>query len=355
MKMKAALHYGVNDIRVEEIEKPNCPKDGLLIKMVYATTCGTDVKKYKRGGYVMDSSKGRVTVFGHEGAGIVAEVGGENTGFKVGDRIACHDASACGLCDNCKRGMSNICSNMIPTGGTWCEYIAIPKEILERGTAFHIPNNVPLELAPAIEPMASAMHCAENSHVRLGDFVVVNGAGPLGLGITKLITQMGGRVISCDKSAFRLENAMKMGAEWTIQVTDDMTAEEQISAVRNLTPNARGCDVCIEAVGLPSTWELTIPMARKGGLVLLFAGCKAGTTITIDTAFLHYSEITIKGLYHATQRQIQMAYESIVRGLFPRDIMITGHYSLENSAQALEDHYNQIGVKNLIVISDESL
>ncbi len=346
--MKAAMHYGVDDIRVEEIEKTKCPKGGLLIKMVYVTTCGTDVKKFKRGGYVGDKHPEKIKVFGHEGSGIVCEVDGNDTGFKVGDRIVCHDASACGLCDNCKRGMSNICTNMIELGGTWCEYVAVQKEFLERGTAFHVPDNMPLELAPCVEPMASAMHCAENTHVRLGEYVVVNGAGPLGLGITKFVTSMGGRVIVCDKSPYRLERAKKMGAEWTVEVVDGMTAEKQIEAVRALTPDGRGCDVCIEAVGLPATWELTIPMARKGGLVLEFAGCKGGTTITIDTALLHYSELTIKGLYHATQRQIQMSFEALSRGLLPRDIMITGNYTLDTCVQALNDHYNQIGVKNLI-------
>lgn len=355
MNMKAAMHYGVDDIRVEEIAKPECPKGGLLVKMVYVTTCGTDVKKFKRGGYVMDSNPDAAKVFGHEGSGIVCEVDGEETGFQVGDRIVFHDAHACGLCDNCKRGMSNICTNMAHVGGTWCEYVAIPKEILGRGAVFHVPDDMPLELAPCVEPMASAMHCAENTHVRLGDYVVVNGAGPLGLGIIKFVSSMGGRVIACDKSTYRLERAKKMGAEWTIEVTSDMTADDQIAAVRALTPDGRGCDVCIEAVGLPATWELTIPMARKGGLILEFAGCKGGTTITVDTALLHYSELTIKGLYHATQRQIQMSFESLCRGLLPRDIMITGHYTLDNCVQALNDHYNQIGVKNLIQISEETL
>ena len=247
--------------------------------------------------------------------------------------------------------MSNICPNMTRLGGTWTEYIAIEKEILSTNT-FKVPENVPLKLAPAVEPMACAMHCAEAANVRLGDYVVVNGAGPLGLGIIRYVSAMGAQVIACDMSEYRLEMAKKMGAKWTVHVTEDI---DQIAEVRKLTPDERGCDVAIEAVGLPKTWELTIPMARKGGLVLEFARCAPGTSITVDTALLHYSELTIKGLFHTTIQQIQMAFDSIVNGLIPEDVMITGNYTLDNCVQALKDHSNQIGIKNLIKISDETL
>ena len=348
--MKAAIFYGLNDIRIEEREMPKCPKGGLIMKVCYVTTCGTDVKRYKRP-YAIDRGQGEQPIFGHEASGLVYETDEDCKDFKVGDRMVAHDATACGNCYWCKKGLSNICPNMTRLGGTWTEYIAVDKKILEKNT-FKVPNNVPLELAPAVEPMACAMHCAEAANVRLGDYVVVNGAGPLGLGIIRYVSAMGAQVIACDMSEFRLEMAKKMGAKWTVHVTEGL---DQVRAVRDLTPDKRGCDVAIEAVGLPKTWELTIPMARKGGLVLEFAGCAPGTSITVDTALLHYSELTIKGLFHTTLQQIQMAFDSMVVGLIPRDIMITGNYTLDNCVQALEDHSNQIGIKNLIKISEETL
>lgn len=350
--MKAAIFYGLNDIRIEEREMPKCPKGGLIMKVCYVTTCGTDVKKFKRP-YAIDRGQGQNPIFGHEASGLVYQIDDEceRTDLKEGDRIATHDSAACGICYWCKKGQGNICENLKPTGGTWTEYIALSPETVNK-CVFKVPADVPLELAPAVEPMASAMHCAEAANVRLGDYVVVNGAGPLGLGIIRYVSAMGAQVIACDMSEYRLEMANKMGAKWTVHVTEGL---DQIKAVRYLTPNGRGCDVAIEAVGLPKTWELTIPMARKGGLVLEFAGCAPGTTITVDTALLHYSELTIKGLYHATPQQIQMAFDSIANELIPRDVMITGNYTLENCVQALEDHSNQIGIKNLIKIADEKL
>ena len=348
--MRAALHYGINDVRVGEFPKPKCPKDGLLMKVCYVTTCGTDVKTYKRG-YV-GRTYDEVKVFGHEGAGLVAEVGPDcPTDIKVGTRIMVHDSVSCGNCFWCNRGQENLCENLTGLGGTWCEYVAVPKRFVEK-SLFVIPDDVPLEVAPAVEPMSSAVLCADLSDVKLGDYVALNGAGPLGLGIIRCVSKMGGRVIVCDKSAARLELAKKMGAEWTIQVTDDL---DQVKAVREITPGGRGVDVAIEAVGTPYTWELTLQMARKGGTVIEFAGCKPGSYIEIDTQWLHYSHITIKGVFHATPFTTQTSFDLIRRGVLPRDVLITGNYTLDNCVQALEDHYNQIGVKNLIKIADETL
>lgn len=349
--MRAALHYGVNDIRIGTFPKPECPKDGLLMKVCYVTTCGTDVKMFKRGyvGRTYEEPK----VFGHEASGIIAEIGPDcpNKDLKLGDRIMVHDSVWCGNCYWCKHDQPNLCENLTGLGGTWCEYVAVPKRFVEK-SLYQIPDYMPLELAPAVEPMSSATLCADLSDVKLGDYVVVNGAGPLGLGIIRCISHMGGRVISCDKSAARLELAKKMGAEWTVQVTDDI---DQVKAVRDLTPNGRGCDVAIEAVGTPFTWELTLKMARKGGVVIEFAGCKPGSSIEIDTQWLHYSHITIKGVFHATPFSEMTSFDLLRRGVLPRDVLITGDYTLDTCVDALEDHYNQIGVKNLIKIADPVL
>lgn len=343
--MKAAVYYGVGDIRIEDVPKPECPKGGMLLKVEYVTTCGTDVKKFKRG-HVKDNARG--TVFGHECAGIVAEVDEGVTKFKVGDRVGMHNTAPCGHCYWCKRGQPNLCPNWDFIPGTYAEYVAI-SENLTKMSAFLIPDDMPLEVAPAIEPMSSATYCISQSGIQMGDWVAVIGAGPLGLGITRCATLRGGRVIICDQNAERLEVAKRMGAEKTVLVTPNM---DQIQAVRDLTPDGRGADVAIEAVGLPKTWEMCVQMVRKGGTAVLFGGCKAGTTITIDTALLHYSEITIKGIHHTTPYHVEMAFDLLRRGAIRKEDIITGSYTLDTCVQALEDHANQIGVKNLIKIGE---
>ena len=135
----------------------------------------------------------------------------------------------------------------------------------------------------------------------------------------------------------------------------------QAETVVGLTPaekaGPRGCDIAIEAVGTPETWEITMKMARKGGKVILFGGCKPGTKVKVDCAWLHYAHITMKGVFHATPASEHLAYELIATGVLPEEVLITGDgkYTLDNCVQALEDHYHQVGIKNLIRIADETL
>ena len=345
--MKAAMSYGIGDIRIEEIPKPACPPDGLLMKVLCVLTCGTDVKTYKRG-HVLYSNERRI--FGHEAAGIVAEVGPDSKAdFKVGDRIVSHNTAPCDACYWCKRGQPSLCEDMEILGGTWAEYIPVSARLLEK-SAFHVPDNMPIEAAPMIEPMSCAVYGADLGDIALGDTVAILGAGPLGLGLIACAVSQGARVICSDKSAARLALAKKMGAEHTVLVTDDL---DQVKAVRNLTPHERGVDVAIEAVGAPEAWNLAFDMVRRGGTAVFFGGCKRGTTVTLDTERLHYDQITIKGVFHTTPRHVEMAFDLIKRGILNRDVLVTGFYTLDTCVQALEDHANQIGIKNLIRIADE--
>ena len=378
--MRAAVMYDIGDIRIEEVEKPSCPRDGVLMKICYATTCGTDVKTYKRGHAL--HKPGQKGIFGHEASGLVAEIGPEcpRDDLKVGDRIMVHDSVPCGTCYWCIHGQENLCEKLQFFQGTYCEYKAVPKEFVQK-SLYKIPDAISLKVAPAVEPMSSATWCMMNADARLNDIAVVNGAGPLGLGIVRCMSLSGCRVISCDKSADRLARARKMGAEFTVLVTEtpEQAAERnavpadqrdydvatdaarQAETVVGLTPaekaGPRGCDIAIEAVGTPETWEITMKMARKGGKVILFGGCKPGTKVKVDCAWLHYAHITMKGVFHATPASEHLAYELIATGVLPEEILITGDgkYTLDNCVQALEDHYNQVGIKNLIKIADETL
>ena len=91
-------------------------------------------------------------------------------------------------------------------------------------------------------------------------------------------------------------------------------------------------------------------MARKGGMVMEFGGCKPGTTITVDTKLLHYSQLTIKGVYHTKPKHVGMAFELIKRGEFPEDLIINKSFKLDNSLDALLSHANGEVIKNEIIV-----
>lgn len=340
--MKAAMYYGVKDVRLEEIEKPKPGYGEILMKVKAATTCGTDVKRYLRG-WALDS--GEPIIFGHEAAGIVEEIGDGVEGFTVGDRITCHNTYPCNSCYYCKRGEYSMCESLKKRKGTFAEYVVLPKGLVDVNV-FHIPEGISFAEAAMIEPLSCAMYGIDEADIQFGDYVVINGAGPLGLYMVKLAYLSGARVISCDLNAERLALAKKLGAWETVQITEDM---DQVKAIRDLTPDKRGADVVIEAVGLPRVWEIALQMVRKGGTVEWFGGCKAGTTVTVDTKLMHYSQLTIKGVFHTTPLHVEKSFELIKNGEIRGDDFITREYPFEECMEAIDSHARQEAIKNVVV------
>ena len=321
-------------------------RDGeIIMKVKSALTCGTDVKTFRRGHPTIPFGENKVA-FGHEGSGVVYEVGNGVSDFKVGDRIAAHNTAPCHSCYSCRVGDYSMCDNLYQMRGTWAEYVKIPAQIVKENV-FKIPDNMSHKQAALLEPLSCAVYGVDLSDIKLGDLVVVNGCGPIGLMMLKCAKLKGASVIACDFTDLRLETAKKLGAD---MIVDLKKVDDQVDAVRQLTPYSRGVDVAIEATGVPEVWEKNMKMARKGGMVMEFGGCKPGTTITVDTKLLHYSQLTIKGVYHTTPKHVGMAFELIKRGEFPEDIMINKSFKLENALEALLSHAKGEVIKNEIII-----
>ncbi len=342
--MKAAMYYGLKDVRVEDIPEPKAGPGEVVIKVEAATTCGTDVKTYMRG-HVLRRGKGP-GVFGHECSGTVVEVGEGVTKFALGDRVATHNSAPCCKCYYCKLGQSSMCQSRVGLGGAFAQYVKIPAPIVEQN-AFKMPDDLSFGAACMLEPFSCAVYGADEIGIRLGDIAVVNGAGPIGLMLMRCAVMQGAHLISTDMSDYRLGVARELGAAETINVTG---IEDQVQAVRDRTPDGRGVDVAIEAVGTPETWEKTIKMARKGGKVLLFGGCKPNTTFTVDTELMHYSQLTVKGVFHTTPLHVSRAFDLICRRAITPEIFITGQFPLSETVAAIEGHARQEGIKNQILM-----
>ncbi len=339
--MKAAVFYAPGDVRVENIDIPKIGPGELLVQIKAATTCGTDVKAYRRGHRLFRPP----TPLGHEWAGVVVQVGEGVTRFRVGDRVAGANSAPCGHCFYCKVGQPQLCDDLLIMFGSFAEYLRVPARIVEVNT-FKLPAHLSFAAAAMIEPLACAVNGVMESGMRLGDTVVVNGAGPIGLYFVLLATLRGARVIVTDLSDMRLEVAAGLGAAEVINVSH---LPDAVRAVRDLTEDGRGVDVAIEAVGLPETWEKTILMARKGGTVNLFGGPKEGTTFTTPTGLVHYNQLTLKGVFHLTPDTARMAFDLLANGQVPEGPFISGVRPLSQVVEALEAHARQEVVKYAIV------
>ncbi|WP_218672690.1 zinc-dependent alcohol dehydrogenase [Oceanobacillus timonensis] len=339
--MKVASFYAPEDVRIEEMDKPSPNEGEIIVKNKVALTCGTDVKTYVRGYPLLEPP----LLFGHEAAGIIEAVGENVTKFKVGDRVVAHNSAPCNQCFYCKQGQHSMCEDLLINWGAYAEYQRIPKRIVDQNT-FLIPDDISFKSAALTEPLSCAVYGIEESGIKLGDSVVVNGAGPIGLFFIKLASLKGAYVIATDMNPERLNVAKELGASVTININE---VEDTVKAVKGLTEDYRGVDVAIEAVGMPEVWEETILMARKGGLVNLFGGPKSGTTITTQTNLLHYSQLTLKGIFHTTPRHVKAAFDLIVQGTISADIFVNGEYKLDDVEKAIINHKEGRVIKNAVL------
>jgi len=328
--MKAVRFYAPGDIRYEEIERPTAGPGEVVVQVRAALTCGTDLKTYKRGHPVMIQKA--PTVFGHELAGVITELGSGVSEFSLGQRVVAANSAPCNHCFYCRQGRHSLCRNLEFLNGSYAEYIAVPARIVAQNL-LPLPEGVTFSQAALTEPLACIVHGTERSNIRLGDTVCIIGQGPIGLMFTRLAKLRGARVIAVDRVPFRLDKGREFGADEVVNASE---VEDSVAAVRELTPEGRGVDVAIEAVGLPQTWEQALAITRPGGLANLFGGCKAGTHISVDTRRLHYDELQIIGVFHHTPRFVRTALSLIASGKVEADRLITHEMDLEKLEEALQ-------------------
>lgn len=327
--MKAAMLYGVKDLRIEDVEIPKVDAGEVLVKVKAATTCGTDLKIYQRG-YVEKVIK-LPTIFGHEWAGEVVEVGEGLEWPKKGMRVRAGNSAPCLRCVMCQKGKYNLCEDMVWLWGAYAEYIKVPARMALVNMQ-EIPSHVSYEEAAITEPLACVLHGVEEAHVKLGDTVAIIGAGPIGLLHLLTVKKMGvEKAIVIDLVDERLNFAAKLGADEVINAGK----ADVVESVKKLT-NGYGADVVIEAIGLPSTWEQAIKLARKGGTVLEFGGCPPGTEIKVNAETLHYGELTLLGAFHATPLHFRKALNLISSRTVDVRPLVTRRMKLSEIKEAFE-------------------
>jgi L-iditol 2-dehydrogenase len=322
--MFAAVLYGQEDVRIEQVPVPRAAPGELIVRVSVALTCGTDLKVFRRGYHALMIQP--PALFGHELAGVVAEVGDGVTDFAVGDRVVPINSAPCGECYFCQHAQENLCEDLLFNNGAYAEYIRISARIVAKNT-MHVPAYVSLEHAALTEPLACALHGFEASNPHPGDTVAVIGGGPLGLMIIHVAALAGCQVIAVVKYAAQAQVAKALGAAHVIQTTQ---TQDAVSDVRNLTPERRGVDIAIEAVALPETWEQAVAMVRNGGVVNFFGGPEAGTEVRLDTNRLHYGDLTLKATFHHTPAICRRAFALIAGGKFESSRFITGNAALAN-------------------------
>ena len=341
--MKAVLFYGPQDIRYEDVKIPPLKKGEILVKIDSALTCGTDVKTYRRGHPVLIKSV--PSGFGHEFAGVVAEISEGVDNVKVGDRVVCANSAPCGECFYCKREEYNLCENLDLLNGAYAEYIVVPERIVKKNTLI-VPDELPLYKAAFCEPLANVVHGAARTEIKPNQTVGIIGIGPIGLMFARVAKLMGARVIAAGRNPVKLRLAKEFAqADEVVDLKEHSNPEEIFNA---FSDEGKGLDVMVECVGLPEIWERAFSCVRKGGTVHFFGGCKSGSTVTFDTTKMHYGDIKLMSVFHHTPKYFREALDLIASGQIDVDKLITDTLPLEKVQYAMQQHIYGNAIKFLI-------
>ncbi|MFH8134247.1 zinc-dependent alcohol dehydrogenase family protein [Pantoea osteomyelitidis] len=339
--MKAMVYYGENDIRFEERPKPEIinPNDA-VIRMTKTTICGTDLGILKgKNPEIEESSKNKNGIFngrilGHEGVGIIEEVGSAVKNFKKGDKVIISCISRCGTCENCQKQLYSHCRN----GGGWimgymidgtqAEFVRTP---FADNSLYLLPESLDDDSGVLLSDALPTAHeiGVQNGSIKPGDSVAIVGAGPVGMGclLTALLYSPS-QIIMIDMDENRLKMAKDMGATEVI----NSAKEDAIKKVMDLTQQ-RGVDCAIEAVGIEPTWNICQNIVKEGGHLANVGVHGKPVKFSIDKLWIKNLTITT-GLVNANTTD--MLIKSCCSGKLPTKKLVTHHFSFDNLEKAYD-------------------
>ena len=329
--MKAAILYGKEKIQIEDIKPPALKPGEVRIRIEAALTCGTDLKVFKRGYHAKMIVP--PSVFGHELAGTICEVQrpkakARSWSWKTGERVVVANSAPCGKCFFCNKNQENLCDDLQFLNGAYAEEIVIPARFVQKNL-LRLKPQTGFRDAALTEPLACVVQGVEDAKLRAGQNVLVLGAGPIGLMFVALAKNLGCNVSVAGRGEKRLQAAKRLGAEKIFEVGKD---GDVVKALANSKATDRKSemkfDAVIEAIGKPETWEAAVQLVRKGGTVNFFGGCPSGTSISLDTQMIHYSNLTLLASFHHTPRAIRRALEFIEAGVISAKDFVDGECPL---------------------------
>ena len=362
VSVKAAVLHGKEDVRIQEIAPPALQSGEVRIRIEAALTCGTDLKVFKRGYHAKMIVP--PAVFGHELAGVISEVaapltpslspsdgervaGRPGEGWRVGDRVVAANSAPCGACFHCRIGQENLCEDLLFLNGAYAESIVVPSRLVQKNL-LRLKPETDFHAAALTEPLACVVQGVEDLKLHAGQNVLVLGAGPIGLMFVTLAKNLGCNVTVAGRRVARLATAKKLGASQIVDIGDGTGLVTKIRATTETQ-----FDVVIEAVGKPEIWEAAVQLVRKGGAVNFFGGCPAGTSITLDTTLIHYSNLTLLASFHHTPRTIRRALAFIEAGVIRAGDFVDGECPLSQLPELLKSMAaGNRAVKTLIKVRD---
>lgn len=343
MKNTAAFLTKIEEIEFGEVEVPKIKADEVLVKMEAIGVCGSDVHYYSHG-RIGDFVVEFPFILGHECAGTIVEAGSGVKHLKTGDRVALEPGVPCGHCEFCLSGKYNLCPDVKffatpPYSGCLMNYVSHPAQF-----AFKLPDNVSSVEGALVEPLAIGINAALTGGVKLGDTVVVFGAGCIGL-VSLLASKAYGatKVITVDVIEKRLSVAKNMGA-----ITLNAKECDVIEEINRLT-DGRGAQVVIDCAGTNTTMCQTVEAAKSGGTIV-WVGLACDSVSGLKSGLVSTKELTIKSIFRY-RNLYPTTIAAIADGKIDISGIISDKYKFEDTPKAFAETLKnaQNIVKSVIV------
>ena len=343
--MKAAVFYGKENMRVEEYPTPEINDNEVLVRVKSAAICGTDVRMYRNG--VKNVDEDHPLIIGHEMAGVIEKVGKNVTAYTPGMRVAVAPNMGCGICEDCIRGNGHMCKEYkalgISLNGGFAEYVKVPEAAVRGGNLVPMEDHVTYEEAAITEALSCVYNGSSQCNIRPGDYVLVIGAGPIGI-MHAMMAKMAGavKVIINDIAENRLELCREIDPSF-ITVKDDV-----INFVMKET-KGHGADAVITACPVPAAQQTALEVAANYGRICFFGGLPEDRKmVPLNTNLIHYKQLICTGTTRASLKQFKDVLGFVSAGIIDVKKLITAEFSLDEIDKGFELAIAAKGLKNVI-------
>lgn len=362
MKGKVAVMVEPEKLIFEEYEVPKAGPGGVLVKVIRTNVCGSELHIWK--GLHPTKKSG---VMGHEMVGEIVQLGeGVTRDFagnpvEVGDRIAAAYFLTCRACSPCQEGLFNLCENAyVYWSKDAHEYphfhgsFATHYYIHANQYFYKVPDHVPDAVAASANCALSQVYFGvEKSQLVLGETIVIQGAGGLGLNAAAVAKEFGATVIVIDALESRLELAKKFGADHTISIAEYPTVKERVDYLQKLT-DGKGADVVMELTGVPAAFSEGIHLIKPGGRLISMGNISLGKLTEFDPGLMTRKAVQIIGLirYQPWYLQKALSFLSKTINRYPFAEILSCDYTLQDIPRALDTSANRTITRASILIDN---
>lgn len=333
--MIAATYKQGTGFAVQDVSVPGIAEDEILLRVHAASICGTDLRIVRNGHRKLKQDQ--TITLGHEFTGTIEKIGSHVGRFTVGQQVGVAPNAGCGQCGMCIRGLTNMCPDYTAFGitfdGAHTEYVRIPSTIIHQGSIVPLPDSMTFREATLIEPLSCVINGVRASRIEIGDYVVVFGAGPIGL-MHLLVTLRSGaaKVIVVDPVDARLEMAVKLGASAVVNPTKEVTKERILSLT-----SGNGADAVITACSVASVQEEALELLAPYGRLCLFGGLPSDkSTIHTNSNLIHYKNLVVTGMTGGPPVDFRRALRLIESKAVDVSLLTSHVFPLEKVGMAYE-------------------